>query len=37
MIEMRVPEHRCDELGLTSARPKRQSQPRDLVIGWMSA
>jgi hypothetical protein len=23
--------------GLASARPKRQSQPRNLVIGWMSA
>jgi hypothetical protein len=23
--------------GLASARPKRQSQPRNLVIGWISA
>jgi hypothetical protein len=30
-----VPEH-GDRFGLASARPKRQSQPRYLVIGWMS-
>jgi hypothetical protein len=32
-----VPEHNGDGFGLASARPKRQSQPRNLVIGWMPA
>jgi len=32
-----VPEHHGDGFNLASARPKRQSQPRNLVIGWMSA
>jgi hypothetical protein len=32
-----VPEHHGDGFGLASARPKRQSQPRNLIIGWISA
>jgi hypothetical protein len=32
-----VSKHHGDGFSLASARPKRQSQPRNLVIGWMSA
>jgi hypothetical protein len=32
-----VPEHHREGFGFASARPKLQSQPRNLVIEWMSA
>jgi hypothetical protein len=37
ITDIDVSKHHGDGFGRASARPKRQSQPRNLVIGWMSA